>query len=78
MVVGAVGESDKENIPRCIYEYNEIELKRVYYSVFTPIVGTPFEDREKQPLWREHRLYQMDWLFRVYNLPKKEIEIAFQ
>jgi putative DNA modification/repair radical SAM protein len=77
MVVGAVGESDKEIFQRCIYEYNEIQLKRVYYSVFTPIVGTEFEDREKQPLWREHRLYQMDWLLRVYNLPKKEIEIAF-
>jgi putative DNA modification/repair radical SAM protein len=77
MVVGAVGESDKEIFQRCIYEYNEIELKRVYYSVFTPIEGTQFEDREKQPIWREHRLYQMDWLFRVYNLPKKEIEIAF-
>lgn len=77
MVIGAVGESDKEIFQRSVYEYNELDLKRVYYSVFTPIEGTAFQDRTKQPLWREHRLYQMDWLFRVYNLPKKEIEIAF-
>ena len=77
MVVGAVGETDKEIFKRTIYEYNEMALKRVYYSVFTPIEGTPFQDHVRQPLWREHRLYQMDWLYRVYNLPRKEIEIAF-
>lgn len=77
MVVGAVGESDKEIFQRCVFEYNEMQLKRVYYSVFTPIEGTAFQDRVKQPLWREHRLYQMDWLYRVYDLPRKEIEMAF-
>lgn len=77
IVVGAVGETDKEIFQRTIYEYNEMALKRVYYSVFTPIEGTSFQDHARQPLWREHRLYQMDWLYRVYNLPKKEIEKAF-
>lgn len=77
MVVGAVGESDREIFNQTIYEYNEMKIKRVYYSIFQPIEGTGFSDREKQPLWREHRLYQIDWLYRVYNLPRKDIELAF-
>ena len=77
LVVGAAGETDEEIFQKIIYEYNEIGLKRAYYSVFTPLEGTGFSDREKQPLWREHRLYQMDWLYRVYDLRKKEIELAF-
>ena len=77
MVVGAAGETDRDIFKRMLYEYSEIGLRRTYYSVFTPLEGTGFADREKQPLWREHRLYQMDWLYRVYNLPRKEIELAF-
>jgi len=77
LVVGSAGETDKEIFQKILYEYNEIGLKRAYYSVFTPLDGTGFSDREKQPLWREHRLYQMDWLYRVYDLPRKEIELAF-
>jgi len=77
MVVGAAGESDMEIFHRMFYEYNELAVKRVYYSAFTPLEGTVFHDREKQPPWREHRLYQTDWLYRVYGLSRKEIELAF-
>ena len=77
MVVGAADESDREILDRTVSEYNEMMLKRVYYSVFTPLKGTGFEDREGQPRWREHRLYQMDWLYRVYKLDRKEIDFAF-
>ena len=52
-------------------------LKRVYYSVFNPVPGTSLEDISAQPTWREHRLYQMDWLYRVYKFSEKEIKIAF-
>jgi putative DNA modification/repair radical SAM protein len=77
MVVGAAEETDKEILDRSVYEYSDMLLKRVYYSVFTPIKGTGFEDREMQPRWREHRLYQMDWLHRIYKLDRKEIDVAF-
>jgi putative DNA modification/repair radical SAM protein len=77
LVVGAAGESDEEIFKRVLYEYKEIGVRRAYYSAFSPQRGTPFENREGQPLWREHRLYQMDWLFRVYHFQPGEISHAF-
>jgi putative DNA modification/repair radical SAM protein len=77
LVVGAAGESDEEIFNRVLYEYNEIGVKRAYYSAFSPQRGTPFENKKAQPLWREHRLYQMDWLFRVYHFQPDEICHAF-
>ena len=77
LVVGAGGESDEEIFKRIIYEYKEIGLKRAYYSAFCPQEGTRFEHKEAQPQWREHRLYQMDWLYRVYHFQPREIRQAF-
>ncbi len=77
LVVGATGESDEEIFKRVLYEYKEIGVKRAYYSAFSPQRGTPFENRKAQPLWREHRLYQMDWLYRVYHFKPGEIRHAF-
>lgn len=77
MVVGAAGETDREIFDRMLTEYDVLNLKRVYFSAFTPLAGTAFEDREKAPAWREHRLYQIDWLYRIYKLDEGEITAAF-
>jgi predicted DNA-binding helix-hairpin-helix protein len=77
LVVGASEESDEEIFKRVIYEYQEIGVRRAYYSAFSPQQGTHFAAREPQPLWREHRLYQMDWLYRVYHFHPQEIRHAF-
>lgn len=77
LVVGACGESDFDIFKRTLKEYNEMMLKRVYYSVFNPITATSLEGLSAQPTWREHRLYQMDWLYRVYKFSENEIKIAF-
>ena len=77
LVVGAAGESDEEIFQSVLYEYREIGVKRAYYSAFSPQQKTSFECRPAQPLWREHRLYQMDWLYRVYHFPECEIRQAF-
>src|SRR5690606_17118856 len=77
MVVGAAGETDREIFDRLLLEYDVLNLKRVYFSAFTPLAGTAFEDREKAPAWREHRLYQIDWLYRIYKLDEGEITAAF-
>ena len=77
LVVGAGGESDEEIFQRIIYEYKEIGLRRAYYSAFCPQEGTRFEHKEAQPQWREHRLYQIDWLYRVYHFQPLEIRQAF-
>lgn len=77
LVVGAADESDLEIFRRVLYEYKEIGVRRTYYSAFSPQRGTPFEARAQQPLWREHRLYQMDWLYRIYHFHPDEIRCAF-
>lgn len=77
LVVGAGGESDEEIFKRILYEYKEIGLRRAYYSAFCPQEGTRFEHKEAQPQWREHRLYQIDWLYRVYHFQPLEIRRAF-
>jgi len=77
LVIGATQESDREIFDRVLYEYQELKVKRAYYSAFSPQKGTAFSSREPQALWREHRLYQMDWLYRIYHFRPPEIEHAF-
>jgi putative DNA modification/repair radical SAM protein len=77
MVVGAAEESDREIFDRLLFEYEVMNLRRVYFSAFRPVAGTAFEGREREESWREHRLYQVDWLRRVYRLEKEEILAAF-
>ncbi|MCJ7443580.1 MAG: radical SAM protein [Methanotrichaceae archaeon] len=77
LVIGASNASDAEIFQRMLYEYIELKMKRTYYSAFSPQQGTPFEFKEAQPLWREHRLYQTDWLYRIYRFSPNEIKLAF-
>jgi putative DNA modification/repair radical SAM protein len=77
MVVGAAEESDREIFDRLFFEYETMNLRRVYFSAFRPVAGTTFEGKEKEQSWREHRLYQVDWLHRVYGLKREEILVAF-
>jgi predicted DNA-binding helix-hairpin-helix protein len=66
-VVGAAGEPDREILSATARLYRELDLRRAYYSAFQPVPGTPLEDRAPTPAWREHRLYQADWLLRDYG-----------
>jgi len=77
MVVGGAGETDREIFDSAVREYNDLEMKRVYYSAFLPVEGTSLEKEMPQPSWREHRLYQLDWLYRVYDMDNKELALAF-
>ena len=77
LVVGSSGENDEEIFRRVLYEYNELNVRRAYFSAFSPQKGTPFEKNEPQPKWREHRLYQADWLYRIYHFDSREIKYAF-
>ena len=72
-VVGAAGESDWEILATSARLYEEVRLARAYYSAFQPIRGTPLEDRPPAPAWREHRLYQADFLLRQYGFRVEEI-----
>lgn len=73
-VLGATEESDYDLLKRLDWEYREIDLRRGYFSAFSPIKGTPLERHIATPLDREHRLYQTDWLLRLYNFKLPEIK----
>jgi putative DNA modification/repair radical SAM protein len=66
-VVGAAGEPDQEILAKTSELYRELDLRRAYYSAFQPVRNTPLDGREPTPAWREHRLYQADWLLRFYD-----------
>jgi len=50
MVVGTSDETDREILDTATWEYDEIGLRRVYYSAFQPLEKTPLEGRDKTPL----------------------------
>ncbi len=77
LVVGAADESDWDIFTRMRTLYGEYGFKRVYYSAFRPVRHTPLEEHPATPSAREHRLYQMDWLSRIYGYDTEELRPAF-
>ena len=76
-VVGAADESDADIFRRVDQLYGDWNLKRVYYAAFRPASDTPLEEKPPVPPLREHRLYQMDWLKRIYQYSNDELDLAF-
>ncbi|MCY4575452.1 MAG: putative DNA modification/repair radical SAM protein [Chloroflexi bacterium] len=77
MVVGAADESDWDIYNRMTSLYGNYGFKRVYYSAFRPVRHTPLEEHPATPPVREHRLYQLDWLSRIYGYDSEELRPAF-
>ena len=76
-VVGPAQESDLELTKMTNWMYNKLDLKRAYFSAFRPVDKTPLSESPSTPLRREHRLYQMDWLLRIYNFELKSLYSVF-
>jgi len=72
-VVGAADESDREILTTVSHLYERLNLHRAYFSAFQPIRDTPLEGHPITPPWREHRLYQCDFLFREYGFKLDEL-----
>ena len=74
MIIGADPSDDGAILRQSSSLYASYDLKRVYYSAFSPI---PDASRSlplvRPPLMREHRLYQADWLLRFYGFGVEEI-----
>ncbi len=91
VIVGAVKDTDLEYLEVTYKLYKNLGLRRVYYSGFRPIRGTPLERSPPCPLNREYRLYQASFLIRDYNftlddlksilkndmLPNEDLKLAF-
>ena len=75
-VVGAAGETDLDILCAAGGLYRDMGLKRIYFSAFRPISDSVLEGLGPAPPIREHRLYQADWLLRVYSFSPDEVRLA--
>jgi probable DNA metabolism protein len=75
LIVGASPESDFEVLALADRLYGQQSLKRVYYSAYVPVcpAGDCLPDVDQPPLRRENRLYQADWLMRLYGFSMDEV-----
>lgn len=74
MIVGADASNDTDILNSSARLYSSYNLKRVYYSSFSPIPDASSTlPLIKPPLLREHRLYQADWLLRFYDFQVSDI-----
>ena len=74
MIIGADATSDHGILRTSHALYSSYNLRRVYYSAFSPIPdASRILPLKPPPLMREHRLYQADWLIRFYGFDVGEI-----
>jgi putative DNA modification/repair radical SAM protein len=79
MLVGADASTDAVILHRADHLYSHYQLRRVYYSGFSPIPEpSKVLPIKAPPLVREHRLYQADWLLRYYDFRVEELTTAQQ
>ena len=67
LIVGSAGESDWDILKTVDHEVKEFSLRRFYFSAFSPVKNTPFENKEQTPLQREKRLYNVEFMLREYG-----------
>jgi len=79
-IVGAANESDSEIVKYTAALYDRMQLQRVYFSAYQRGLGDPSLPAERtalsnpvDALTREHRLYQVDFLFRKYGFTENDI-----
>ncbi|MEF3280319.1 MAG: putative DNA modification/repair radical SAM protein [Elusimicrobiota bacterium] len=74
LIIGATPDSDYNILNLASNLYSKLNLKRVYYSAFINVNSDEKLPALLQPpLLREHRLYQADWLIRLYKFKLNEI-----
>lgn len=73
MIVGASPERDGQILRLSQALYRHVDMKRVYYSSYVPVVHDSLLPDKGAGQLREHRLYQADWLLRFYGFTVEEI-----
>jgi putative DNA modification/repair radical SAM protein len=77
MIVGASDARDADVLATADRLYQQHDLRRVYYTAYSPIPGQETLLAGKPtPLVREHRLYQADQLVRQYGFATSELVSA--
>lgn len=75
MIIGATPETDYQLMTVTEAMYKQFKMKRVFYSAFVDVnhnIDAP-APIGPNPLLREHRLYQADWLLRYYGFTVNEL-----
>ena len=70
--------TDKDILRMVDWEYRTINLRRVYFSAFMPLKGTPLENEKPGSLLRQNRLYNVDFLHRIYGYTIKEFDSVME
>ena len=74
MIIGATPDTDWQILRLSEGLYKQYRLKRVFYSAYIPVGTNALLPRNQSPpLLREHRLYQADWLIRLYGFKAGEL-----
>ena len=74
MIVGATPDNDRQIIRLSSGLYKRFRLRRVFFSAYIPIsTSALLPQNVPPPLLREHRLYQADWLMRLYGFDAEEL-----
>lgn len=73
LIVGANDETDEEILKRIKSLYKQVDLKRSYFSSFSPVEGTEFENKKESDDKRTSQLYHADALLNLYNFNLKEL-----
>jgi len=60
-------ENDRALLTVAGYLYDQLDFRRIFYSPFNPVPGTPLEGRSPENPKRSFRLYQADFLLSKYN-----------
>ncbi|MCF7975308.1 MAG: radical SAM protein [Phycisphaerae bacterium] len=83
-IVGAAGEADQEIVRYMARLYDRVHMSRIYFSAYQKglgdqaMVGEQQHVTPEQVFQREHRLYQVDFLFRQYGFSPSDIEYDAQ
>ncbi|MBW8017526.1 MAG: radical SAM protein [Planctomycetes bacterium] len=74
-IVGAADEMDSEIVKYMSGLYERLKMHRVYFSAYQKSLGQAEinENTQNDAFTREHRLYQVDFLFRKYGFKESDI-----
>lgn len=76
-IVGAASERDSKIVKYMSGLYERLNMQRVYFSAYQKGLGDESIEGERagtgDTLMREHRLYQVDFLFRRYGFSESDI-----
>ncbi|WP_297979782.1 radical SAM protein [uncultured Methanobrevibacter sp.] len=73
LIVGANDESDYDILKRMEGLYKKVDLRRSYFSAFSPVEGTEFENKDACNIERTNQLYHADALLNDYKFKTKEL-----